>query len=89
MLNINCFKKLCLKANTKKADEIHNYNNHNGANYELNNIPGYYTIERNFVEELVQRKKMYHGTSFSKQTGKFRALLVYNKKQLSFRFLRK
>ena len=25
MLNINCFKKLCLKANTKKADEIHNY----------------------------------------------------------------
>jgi phage anti-repressor protein len=25
MLNINTFKKLCLKASTKKADEIHNY----------------------------------------------------------------
>jgi hypothetical protein len=25
MLNINCFKSLCLKARTKKADEIHNY----------------------------------------------------------------
>jgi hypothetical protein len=25
LLNINCFKKFCLKANTKKADEIHDY----------------------------------------------------------------
>lgn len=25
MLSINCFKKLCLKANTKKADEIHDF----------------------------------------------------------------
>jgi len=25
MLSINTFKKFCLKANTKKADEIHNY----------------------------------------------------------------
>jgi len=25
MLNINTFKKFCLKAGTKKADEIHNY----------------------------------------------------------------
>ena len=25
MLNVNTFKKFCLKANTKKADEIHNY----------------------------------------------------------------
>jgi len=25
MLNVNTFKKFCLKANTKKADEIHDY----------------------------------------------------------------
>jgi phage anti-repressor protein len=25
MMTINCFKKFCLKADTKKADEIHEY----------------------------------------------------------------
>ena len=30
LMNINTFKKLCLKAGTKKADEIHDYYIKNG-----------------------------------------------------------
>jgi hypothetical protein len=64
------------------------FNNHNDGKFTLNDIPDYVTVEKNIYDELQNAKKakkssQYFGVTKYKDTNKFRALLVYDKKQLS------
>jgi hypothetical protein len=54
LMNIDTFKKLCLKANTKKADEIHNY--YIILEKVLNEILYEETTELQFLLENAQKK---------------------------------
>ena len=63
------------------------FNNTYGTNYILNDIPNYITIPHNVYETLQKEKKSkksskYIGVTFSKQVNKYKALIVYNKKQI-------
>lgn len=63
------------------------FNNTYNTNYILNDIPNYITIPYNVYETLQKEKKSkksskYIGVTFSKQTKKYKALIVYNKKQI-------
>lgn len=66
-------------------------NNIHNTNYKLNDIPDYITIARDVYTEnkikIIQNKSSkYFGVILNKKTNKFRALLVYNKKQLHLGF---
>jgi phage anti-repressor protein len=65
------------------------FNNHFNTNYNLNDIPDYKTIEKDF--RVKENKKQntstkYFGVTFNKTTNKFRACLVFNKKQIHLGF---
>lgn len=67
------------------------YNIHHQAQYILNDIPGYTTIEKDIIYENQSRKLLgksskYTGVTFDKQKNKWRACLVYNRKQLHVGF---
>ena len=62
------------------------FNNTFNTNYILNDIPNYITIPKNVHQNIIQNKinkksSKYYGVTVSK-LNKFRALLVYNKKQI-------
>lgn len=62
------------------------FNNTFSTNYILNDIPNYITIPKNVHENILQDKinkksSKYYGVT-KKNCGKFRAVLVYNKKQI-------
>jgi prophage antirepressor-like protein len=67
------------------------FNENNNTNYVLNDIPDYITIPKDIYQEI-QDKKMesksskYHGVTLSKKNGKYRAVLVHNKKQIHIGF---
>jgi group I intron endonuclease len=61
-------------------------NNHKNTNYILNDIHNYITVENDIYTKLQNNKKKntsskFFGVSFSKQSKKWRALYVLNKKQ--------
>ena len=63
------------------------FNNTYGTNYILNVIPNYITIPNNVYgtlqkEKISNKSSKYHGVTFSKQVNKYKALIVYNKKQI-------
>jgi phage anti-repressor protein len=63
------------------------FNNTYGTKYILNDIPNYITVPKNIHENLQKEKKSkksskYIGVTFSKQVNKYKALIVYNKKQI-------
>jgi len=63
------------------------FNNTYGTNYILNDIPNYVTIPNNVYctlqkEKISNKSSKYHGVTFSKQVNKYKALIVYNKKQI-------
>lgn len=67
------------------------FNNQFNTSYELNDIPGYTTIEKNIFKEiqvskLSSKSSKYYGVTFAKQKNKYRAVIVYNKKQLHLGF---
>ena len=63
------------------------FNNTFSSDYILNNIPGYITLPVN-IYELLQTKKTtkksskYLGVCLNKRTGKYKSIVVYNKKQI-------
>ena len=66
------------------------FNQKFNTNYLLNEID-YNTIPKNIYEEIQKVKidkksSKYHGVTFTKSKNKWRALLVYNKKQLHLGF---
>jgi hypothetical protein len=67
------------------------FNNTYGTDYVLNEIPNYITVPKNIVEAINTKKmsnksSQYHGVTLSKQHNKYKALLVFNKKQLHLGF---
>lgn len=63
------------------------FNNTYNTNYVLNDILNYITLPINVHERLLKNKissktSKYYGVTFSKQTQKYKALLVHNKKQI-------
>lgn len=61
-----------------------------GTKYELNDI-GSRTIAKNIVKEiedtkLANKSSKYHGVTLNKKNNKYRALLVYHKKQIHIGF---
>jgi hypothetical protein len=80
--------------NEEECAKIYNqqalyFNNHFNTNYNLNDIPDYKTIEKDF--RVKENKKQntsskYFGVTFNKTTNKFRACLVFNKKQIHLGF---
>lgn len=67
------------------------FNNHNNTKYILNDIPGYITVEKNIYEDIQNSKQnnkssKYYGVNFNKQSNKYRACLVFQKKQLHLGF---
>jgi prophage antirepressor-like protein len=63
------------------------FNNTYGTNYILNYIPNYVTIPNNVYctlqkEKISNKSSKYIGVTFSKQVNKYKALIVYNKKQI-------
>jgi hypothetical protein len=63
------------------------FNENDNTNYVLNDIPGYITLPVN-VYELLQTNKTsrksskYLGVCLNKKTGKYKSVVVYNKKQI-------
>jgi len=63
------------------------FNNTFSSDYILNDIPGYITLPVN-IYELLQTKKTnkksskYLGVCLNKRTGKYKSIVVYNKKQI-------
>ena len=74
-----------------ECDKLYNqqalyFNNTFSTNYILNDIPNYITTPKNVHENIIQNKinkksSKYYGVTVSK-SNKFKALLVYNKKQI-------
>jgi hypothetical protein len=67
------------------------YNENFNTEYELNDIPDYITIAKNIYQEIQDKKlekktSQYHGVTLSKQNGKYRSVLVHNKKQIHIGF---
>lgn len=67
------------------------FNNTLNTNYLLNDIPNYITIAKDIFGEIQKNKNdrkssKYYGVTFTKQRNKFRAVLVYNKKQYHLGF---
>ena len=67
--------------------------NSSGANppFVLNDIPDYVTVPKDIFTERVAKNKSkksskYIGVSLNKQSGKWKAVLVYNKKQVHIGF---
>lgn len=63
------------------------YNNEYNTNYPLNEIPNYITLPKDIYEEIQKNKQnkkssRYHGVTFCKRRNKFRAVLVYKKRQV-------
>ena len=82
---------LCCNNNEIECAKIYNqqalyYNNIYNTNYILNDIPDYITIAKNVHEEyeknrLEKKSSVYYGVN-KLPDGRYRALLVFNKKQL-------
>ena len=84
-LGNNKFELECAKSYNQQAAYFNSI--YDDAKYILNDIPGYTTVPKNVYEEL-QAKKLtpsskYTGVSFNKQSKKYKAYLVYNKKQIT------
>jgi phage anti-repressor protein len=67
------------------------FNNEFHTNYVLNDIPGYTTQPRNVYQDIQDKKlnnktSKYYGVTFSKRAGKFRVVVVHNKKQIHIGF---
>jgi hypothetical protein len=67
------------------------FNNKHGTKYMLNNISNYITQETNLIDfdktkALDKYSSKYYGVTFTKQSNKYKALLVYNKKQIHLGF---
>jgi hypothetical protein len=67
------------------------YNENCNTDYELNDIPNYITIAKNIYQEIQDKKLekktcQYHGVTLSKRNGKYRVVLVHNKKQIHIGF---
>jgi phage anti-repressor protein len=67
------------------------YNENFNTEYELNDIPNYNTIAKNIYQEIQDKKLdkkscQYHGVTLSKRNGKYRVVLVHNKKQIHIGF---
>jgi prophage antirepressor-like protein len=63
------------------------FNNTYGTDYVLNEIPNFITVPKNITGEIKTKKQsqkssQYYGVTLSKQNNKYKALLVFNKKQL-------
>ena len=97
-----CFKKsynLGTDASEIECAKIYNqqamyFNSQFDTKYELNDIPNYITIEKNIYKEIQDNKKergssIYHGVSFDKKRNKYRACIVFNKKQIHIGFFEK
>ena len=66
------------------------FNNKYDTQYSLNDIPNYITIATNLIDfykmKDSEKHSKYYGVTFSKQSKKYKALLVYNKKQIHLGF---
>jgi hypothetical protein len=67
------------------------FNNKHGTKYVLNDIPDYITKATNLIDfdktkDNTKHTSKYYGVTFSKQSNKYKALLVYNKKQIHLGF---
>ena len=67
------------------------YNENFNTEYELNDIPDYITIAKDIYQEIQDKKLekktcQYHGVTLSKRNGKYRVVLVHNKKQIHIGF---
>ena len=87
-LGNNKSEKECAKLYNQQALY---FNQKFNTNYILNDISEEQIIPKNIYEEIQKAKinkksSKYHGVTFTKSTNKWRALLVYNKKQLHLGF---
>ena len=67
------------------------YNQNFNTEYELNDIPNYSTIAKDIYQEIQDKKiesksSKYYGVTLSKRNGKYRTVLVHNKKQIHIGF---
>jgi hypothetical protein len=70
------------------------FNNTYGTDYVLNEIPNFITVPKNIIEAIKTKKQsqkssQYYGVTLSKQHDKYKALLVFNKKQLHLGYFTK
>jgi phage anti-repressor protein len=84
---------LCQNVDEIECAKIYNqqslyFNNHYGTKYKLNDIPDYQTKEKNHIvfdkkKNPFENTSKFYGVSLHKNLNKYRAYIVYNKKQLN------
>jgi hypothetical protein len=83
--NLGSFKEAVDGAKIYNSQALY-FNNHEKGKFVLNQIPGFTTVEKNIIGEKAakkaeNKKSVYVGVTFSNQAKKWRAILVYDKKQ--------
>lgn len=81
-LQLGCFKTELDAAKIYNQQALY-FNQNNNTNYVLNDIQDYVTIPTDIYSNKVTNKSSkYYGVTLNKQNNKYKALLVYNKKQI-------
>jgi prophage antirepressor-like protein len=81
-LQLGCFKTELDAAKIYNQQALY-FNQNNNTNYILNDIQDYVTIPTDIYSNKVTNKSSkYYGVTLNKQNNKYKALLVYNKKQI-------
>ena len=81
-LQLGCFNNELDAAKSYNQQALY-FNEQNNTNYVLNDIKDYITIPIDIYSNKVTTKSSkYYGVTLNKQTNKYKALLVYNKKQI-------
>lgn len=88
--NLGAFKDQIEAGKTYNMQALF-FNKNKNSSYTLNDIPGYITVEKDIITEKEAKKQSnktskYFGVTFSNQNKKWRALLVYDKKQVHIGF---
>jgi hypothetical protein len=83
--NLGSFKEAVEAAKIYNSQALY-FNNHENGKFVLNTIPGFTTIEKHIIGEKAlkkaeNKKSVYVGVTFSNQSRKWKAILVYDKKQ--------
>jgi phage anti-repressor protein len=89
----NKFYNLCQNVDEIQCAKVYNqqalyFNNHYNTKYQLNDIPDYQTEEKNHIvfdkkKDPSQNTSKFYGVSLHKNLNKYRAYIVYDKKQIN------
>jgi prophage antirepressor-like protein len=81
-LQLGCFKNEIDAAKSYNQQALY-FNENKNTNYVLNAIPDYITIPNDiYSNKVITKSSKYYGVTLNKQNNKYKALLVYNKKQI-------